>query len=135
MQELTIGALISNLPQVLAFVDGALEEADCNPKAQVQLDIAVEEMFVNIAYYAYAPGTGDAVIRVSFEEETRMFSVTFLDSGTPFNPLERDNLDVTLNAEEREIGGLGIFMVRKSMDEILYAFENGQNSLTLKKRI
>lgn len=135
MQELTIGALISNLPQVLAFVDGALEEAGCNPKAQMQLDIAVEEMFVNIAHYAYAPGTGDAVIRVSFEEETRMFSVTFLDSGTPFNPLERDNPDVTLNAEEREIGGLGIFMVRKSMDEILYAFENGQNSLTLKKRI
>ena len=102
-------------------------------KAQMQLCVAAEEIFVNIASYAYAPGTGKATVRVAIEEEPRRAIVTFLDSGTPFDPLAREDPDVTLSAEERQIGGLGIFMTKKTMDDVSYVYRDGQNVLTLKK--
>lgn len=135
MKELKIEARTEQLPQVLAFVDGALEEAGCGMKAQMQIDVSVEEIFVNIAHYAYAPETGEVMIRLLLDEEERLFTIIFTDRGIPFDPLQRSEPDVTLKAEEREIGGLGILMVKKSMDEVLYSYEDGQNILTLKKRI
>ena len=135
MKELIIEARTENLPQVLAFVDGALEEAGCDGKVQMQIDIAVEEIFVNIAHYAYAPGTGEAGIRLSVDEAEHLFTISFTDRGTPFDPLQKEEPDVTLKAEDRKIGGLGILMVKKSMDEVLYSREDGRNILTLKKRI
>lgn len=128
-------ARVDRLDEVLAFLDGQLEAVECPMKLQMQLDVAMEEIYVNIASYAYAPGTGPATIRVSALEDGRTVEITFIDAGMPFNPLEKDDPDVTLSAEERQIGGLGIYMVKKTMDEVVYAREDGKNVLTLRKRI
>lgn len=133
MREQTFPATTEALNDAMAFVDETLEEAGCSMKVQMQIDIAVEEIFVNIAHYAYTPGTGDAVLRVELQENPRAVSITFEDRGVPYDPLAKEDPDVTLDAEERQIGGLGIFMVKKSMDEVKYRHEDGKNILTLVK--
>jgi len=135
LKELTVPATLENIAVVTAFVDEQLEALDCTMKAQMQIDVAIDELFGNIAHYAYGSGTGDATVRFEFDEQTRSASVTFIDGGAPFNPLEKADPDVTLSAEAREIGGLGIFMVKKSMDKLEYSRENGHNELTIHKRI
>ena len=135
MKELTLSALVGNIPEVTAFVDAQLEELDCPMKAQMQIDIALDELFGNIAHYAYAPGVGEATVRFAFEAESRMAVITFIDRGVPYNPLEQKEPDVTLPGEEREIGGLGIFLVKKTMDSIAYEHKDGQNILTITKKI
>ena len=127
----TIEAKLENLEEVLGFVDAELEKVDCPMKAQMQIDIAVEEIFVNIARYAYAPGEGYAVIGVLAEPGRA--EITFADNGMPYDPLAREDPDVSLSAEEREIGGLGIYMVKKTMDVMRYEYSDGQNLLTLVK--
>lgn len=134
-EELVIEATVDNLSKVMEFVDAELEKAGCGMKSQMQIDIAVEEIFVNIANYAYKPGTGDATIRVSVVGKPAMASITFIDSGIPYNPLAKDDPDVTLSAEERQVGGLGIFMVKNSMDDMIYEYKDGKNVLTLKKQL
>ena len=133
--ELEIEALTSNLPQVLEYVQNKLASVDCPPKAAMQIDLAVEEIFINIASYAYTPETGDAVVRVEVSEEPITVTITFIDQGIPYDPLAKDDPDVSLSADKREIGGLGIFMTKKSMDEILYEYKDGRNILTLKKHL
>ena len=135
MKELTIAAKLENIPHVTAFIDEQLEALDCSMKAQMQIDVAIDELFANIAHYAYGDRTGEATVRFGFDEAARIASITFIDSGVPFNPLEKADPDVTLSAEEREVGGLGIFMVKKSMDTLEYSHENGYNELTIHKRI
>jgi len=135
LKELTVPATLENIAVVTAFVDEQLEALDCTMKAQMQIDVAIDELFGNIAHYAYGSGTGDATVRFEFDEQTRSASVTFIDGGAPFNPLEKADPDVTLSAEAREIGGLGIFMVKKSMDKLEYSRENGHNELTIHKHI
>ena len=132
-RELTLDATVENLDRVLAFVDEELAALDCPQKIQMQIDVAVEELFVNIAHYAYAPATGTATLRVKTEREPRAAEITLIDSGTPYDPLAKPDPDVTLPADERPIGGLGIYMVKKSMDELRYEYRDGQNMLTLKK--
>ena len=133
--EIEIKALTENLQELISFVDGHLEDMGVSMKAQMQIDIAVEELFVNIAHYAYAPDAGVAVISVAKDKEKNQISITFADSGKPYNPLEKPDPDVTLSAEERSIGGLGIFMVKKSMDDMRYEYKDGQNILTITKRL
>ena len=133
MSELTLEAKLENLDRVLAFVDKFLEDLDCSPKPQMQIDIAVEELFVNIAKYAYTPAVGSMTLRI--EKDPIGVAITFIDSGVPYNPLAKLDPDVTLSAEERQIGGLGIFMVKKSMDSMEYKHEDGQNILTIRKKI
>ena len=135
MAELTVDALVSNLDQVLAFVDGQLETMDCSMKAQMQIDVAVEEIYVNIANYAYAPETGKAYISVRPDPENASVTIEFRDNGIPFDPLAKADPDVTLSAEERKIGGLGIYMVKKSMDKMTYEYKNKQNILKLTKNL
>lgn len=130
-RELRIEATKQNLPQVLAFTEEVLEEAGCPMKVVMQIDIAVEEIFINIANYAYKPETGEAVIRIRTEREKA--AITFIDRGVPYNPLAKDDPDVTLPAEQRAIGGLGIFMVKQSMDDLVYEFRDGQNIFTMIK--
>ena len=134
-KKLVIEATLENLRQVLAFVDEQLEEMDCPPKSQMQIDLAVEELYVNIANYAYAPGTGQAEIEMETFKDRGLVSITFIDSGVPYNPLAKKDPDVTLSAAEREIGGLGIFMAKKSMDDIAYEYRDGQNRLTIRKKV
>mgnify|MGYP002626834446 CR=1 FL=1 len=135
MKELTLTARLDNIPVVTAFIDEQLEAVDCSMKAQMQIDIAIDELFGNIAHYAYGEGTGDATVRFDFDEATRTASIAFIDGGVPFNPLEKADPDVTLSAEERQVGGLGIFMVKKTMDNLTYRYEDGKNVLTLYKHI
>ncbi len=135
LNELVIDAKIENLDQVLSFVDSFLVSLDCAPKAMMQIDVAVEELFVNIASYAYQPDTGTAVIRIDAQDQPRGVIITFRDRGVPYDPLAKQDPDVTLSAEERKIGGLGIFMVKKSMDRMEYEYRDGQNILTVYKNI
>ena len=135
MKELTLEAKVEHLNDVLAFVDGCLEELDCSPRVQMQIDVAVEELFVNIAHYAYAPQAGPATIRVDTETKPGEVAIAFIDRGAPFSPLAKADPDTTLSAAERQIGGLGIFMAKKSMDSMEYAYREGQNILTIRKKM
>ena len=135
MREMDIAATLDNLDTVMAFVDQQLEEVGCSMKAQMQIDIAVEEVYVNIAHYAYNPEIGGVTIRVQIEEEPLSVILTFIDKGKPYDPLAKEDPDVTLAAEDRQIGGLGIFMVKKSMDNVSYEYNEGRNILTLKKNL
>ena len=135
MSELNIEAKTENLDKVLAFVDQHLEERGCAVQVQMQIDVAVEELFVNIAQYAYALGIGVATIRLEIQEDPFVVVITFIDNGIPYNPLAKEDPDITLSAEERPIGGLGIYMVKKSMDEVSYEYKDGQNILRIKKQL
>ena len=133
MKEIELEAKVENLPTVLALVDEQLESVDCPMKIQMQIDVAVEEIFVNIAHYAYNPEVGNAMVRVEILPDVPSVDITFIDKGVPYDPLAKADPDITLSAEERQIGGLGIFMVKKTMDDVKYEYVNGHNILTLKK--
>lgn len=135
MKELTIDATIENVPAVTAFVDEQLEQLDCPMKTQIQVDVAIDELFGNIAHYAYNPEVGPATVRVEVTENPLAVVITFSDNGVPYDPLAKEDPDITLSAEEREIGGLGIYMVKKSMDDISYEYRDGKNILKIKKNI
>lgn len=135
MKELTIAATVENIETVTAFVDEQLEALDCPLKAQMQINIAIDELFGNIAHYAYHPDVGEATVQVEVIEVPLSVVITFIDGGIPYDPLAAADPDTSLPAEERAIGGLGIFMVKKSMDEIIYRYEGGKNILTIRKRI
>jgi len=132
MKELLIDAELANLGTVLGFVAGELKGADCPLKQQTSIILAVEEIFVNIAQYAYTPEIGGVAIRVSVSKEV---TIEFEDEGIPYNPLENEDPDITSGIEEREIGGLGVFMVRQIMDRVIYRHEAGKNVLTISKQI
>ena len=135
MKELTIAATVENIETVTDFVNEQLEALDCPMKAQMQIDIAIDELFGNIAHYAYNPEVGSATVRVEVIEDPLAVIITFIDKGIPYDPLAKADPDITLSVEERDIGGLGIFMVKKSMDEITYEYKDGQNILKIKKNL
>ena len=135
MKDLTIDAKVDNLDQVLAFVDEQLEKAGCSIGLQTQIDIAVEEVFVNIAQYAYNPNIGPATISVESTSNPLTVRLTFMDQGMPYNPLAKEDPDITQNVEERPIGGLGIYMVKNIMDDVQYEYKDGQNVFTITKNI
>lgn len=135
MKELTIDATVENIAEVTAFVDSQLEDLGCPMKAQMQIDIAIDELFGNIAHYAYNPKVGPATVRVEVTKKPLAVVITFIDNGVPYDPLTADEPDITLSAEEREIGGLGIYMVKKSMDDIVYEYKDGQNILKIRKNL
>lgn len=131
--ELEVDADNDNLPRVLSFVEQHLEGIGCSTKAQMQIAVAVEEIFVNIAGYAYNPGKGKATVRVEITESPVTVSITFMDNGKPFDPTQKADPNIALPAAERQMGGLGIFMTKKMMDDIHYEYAEGKNILTLKK--
>ena len=135
MKELTVAATVVNIETVTDFVNEQLEALDCPMKAQMQIDIAIDELFGNIAHYAYNPEIGKATVRVEVIEDPLAVVITFIDKGVPYDPLAKADPDTTLSAEEREIGGLGIYMVKKTMDEITYEYKDGQNILAIKKNL
>ena len=135
MKTLTVPAERDQLDVVQSFVDEALDQVHCTLEIRLQLQIAVEELFVNIASYAYAPDRGEAVIGCRVEQEPPSITIQFRDWGKPFDPLAKKDADITLSAEERGIGGLGIYMVKNSMDDVRYQYENGQNVLTIHKNL
>ena len=135
MYELEIAADVDKLSKVTEFVDSILEKNGCPIKVQMKIDLALEELFVNIAHYAYKGTAGDAVILAGPDPKTGILRITFRDWGVPFDPLAKTDPDISLSVEEREIGGLGIFMAKKIMDTMDYKYENGQNVLTMTKKI
>ena len=135
MKEITLAETVENIETVTEFVNAQLELIDCPIKVQMQIDIAIDELFGNIAHYAYNTEVGNATVRVEISEAPLAVIITFIDNGVPYDPLGKDDPDITLSAEEREIGGLGIYMVKKSMDEITYEYKDGQNILKIKKNI
>ena len=135
MNELTIAATVENIETVTDFVNVHLEALECPMKAQMQINIAIDELFGNIAHYAYHPEVGEATVRVEVIQDPLSVVITFIDNGIPYDPLTAADPDTTLSAEERSIGGLGIYMVKKSMDEIAYRYENGSNILSIRKKI
>lgn len=133
MEKITVEAVIENLQTVIDFATEHLEERDCSMKIIMQTELVVEEIFVNIANYAYNPETGSATFCMEFEENPNALLMTFIDSGKPYNPLEKVDPDTTLDIDEREVGGLGIFLVKKNVDEIAYEYADGKNILRMKK--
>ena len=131
----TFPAKTDALSDVLGFVDEMLQSYDCPMKIQMGICIAIEEVFVNVAHYAYGGGDGDVSLGIGFDEETRNITFAMSDGGVPFDPLKKPDPDITLSAEEREIGGLGIFITKKTMDSVTYSYENGKNILTMIKKI
>ena len=135
MKELTVEAKTTNIEAVTDFVNEQLEALDCPMKAQMQIDIAIDELFGNIAHYAYNPEIGKATVRVEVTQDPLAVVITFIDNGVPYDPLAKADPDTTLSAEERESGGLGIYIVKKSMDDITYEYKDGQNILAIKKNL
>ena len=135
MKEINLVAKVDNLDDVLAFVDAELQAMDCPMKTQMQIDVAVEEIYVNIASYAYEGKEGPSSIKIEKAADGSAVSITFTDEGIPYNPLEKEDPDVTLSAEERQIGGLGIYIVKKSMDATDYKRENNRNIFRIEKKL
>ena len=135
MKELTIEATTGNIETVTDFVNEQLETLDCSMKVQMQVDIAIDELFSNIARYAYNPETGSATVQVEVTEDPLAVVITFIDHGKPYDPLAKEDPDTKLSAEERQIGGLGIYMVKKTMDDVSYEYKDGRNILKIKKNL
>ena len=133
MKELQVQATLKNYEQVSAFVEAELEQLDCPLPVQLQVGMAVEELYGNIANYAYNPEVGPATIQVEVTENPLCVIITFLDQGKPYDPLKHEDPDITLSLDEREVGGLGIFMVKKTMDDVKYEYVDGKNILTIRK--
>lgn len=134
-KEITLEAKVENIGTVTTFVNQQLESLGCPPKIQMQIDIAIDELFGNIALYAYAPDSGPATVRLEVQRDPLAVCLTFLDHGVPYDPLQNKDPDTSLGADERQIGGLGIYIVKKSMDAIEYRYENGKNILQIKKNL
>ncbi|MBR1751586.1 MAG: ATP-binding protein [Ruminococcus sp.] len=135
MRELTVSADKDRLDEVIAFVDGFLEELDCPVKIQMKLELAVEEIFVNIASYAYENGEGKVHITLDADKDRKAVTFVFKDSGIKYDPLSKADPDVSLSAEQRQIGGLGIFLTKKIADAIKYEYIDGSNVLTIEKSL
>ena len=135
MKELTVKADRKNLLAVQAFIDKELEAVDYPIATQITIDVAVEELFVNVADYAYGKKTGNVTVQVTLQEEPLAAEITFIDSGKQYDPLAKPDPDVTVAAKDRKKGGLGIFMVKNSMDDMKYEYKDGKNILTIKKNL
>ena len=144
VNELRVTADVNNLQSVMSFLQTHLDAQDCPRKARMAIELAVEEVFVNIAMYAYVSGNGEVTVRIcpsgdgpadeTAPEGSRGIEVTFIDQGIPYDPLAREDPDVTLPANQRRIGGLGIFLIKQQMDDVTYEHRDGSNILTLKKQ-
>ena len=131
----TFPAKTEALSDVLGFVEQMLGSFECPIKIQVALCVAIEEVFVNVAHYAYGEGEGNMSLGIGFDEESRAITFRMTDKGIPFDPLKKPDPDISLSADEREIGGLGIFITKKTMDSLTYTYENNENILTMIKKI
>ncbi len=137
MKELTIEAKTENLSQVFGFLSGYMEESGCSKKDIRLCKLCIEEIFLNIAHYAYPSNIGNVTLMMELKEDgsSKQMIFIFTDSGIPYNPLEKDDPDLEVGLDEREVGGLGIFLVKQKMDELIYEYKDGQNVLQMTKLI
>lgn len=135
MKELKIPAIETNLPRVLSFIEEQLDARGCPAGIKAKINIAAEEIFVNIAHYAYGQKIGPVVIRLDWEEDSHKVVLTFIDQGIPFNPLESADPDISMPLKQRKKGGLGIWMVKKTMEGLRYKHVDGSNVLSFEKSL
>lgn len=135
-KRLVVDATMDNLDRVVGFVEEQLVLQGCPKKIQGQICVSLEEIYVNIVNYAYDGYDGECTINVDITtfSHGKEMALTIKDKGTPFNPLEKEDPDITLSAEDRQIGGLGIYMVKQSMDAVSYAYRENCNILTIHKK-
>ena len=135
MKSLTVPARSECLDEITAFVDEELEAYDCSMKTQMEIEIAIEEIFINIASYAYHPVEGEAEIRCEVLQDTLRVEIQFLDGGKPYDPMAKEDADISEEAIDAREGGLGILMVKKTMDDVKYTYKDGKNVLTIQKNL
>ena len=135
MKSMTVPAKLEELDGITSFVCTELEKYGCSEKIKLQISLAIEEIFVNIASYAYSPGDGDAEICLEVLEDPLRVEIQFLDSGIPFDPLAREEADTSEEALMEREGGLGLLLVRNVMDDVRYSYEDGKNILTILKKL
>ena len=133
MKKLVVKAVAESIPTVTDFVDKILEEHSCDMKAKIQINIAIDEILANISQYAYETDDGEVSVSVQVMDAPKRAIITFVDSGVPYNPITKEDPDTSLSAEERKIGGLGIFMVKKSMNDMSYEYVNNCTVLKITK--
>lgn len=135
MSEITLNATVENIELAMKFVNEELEKINCSEDNIAIIDIAVDEIFGNIAKYAYQSEEGVAIVRFESFNNEKTVKISFIDEGIRYNPLEKEDPDITLSLEEREIGGLGVFIVKKSMDDMIYEYIDNKNTLTIIKNL
>ncbi|MCR5626361.1 MAG: ATP-binding protein [Lachnospiraceae bacterium] len=135
MKEITLESKRENLKALFDFIIGELNVAGCDDKVIRQCKLCVEEIFLNISNYAYYPHTGDTTVSLDIPEQKdkSRVKIVFSDKGRAFNPLEEKEPDVEADLDSRPIGGLGIFLVLSTMDDVSYKYIDGQNVLTMEK--
>lgn len=135
MDKIAVPAKIENLKEVLNFVSKQLNSVEYNMKAGLQLELSVEEAYVNIAKYAYGEKEGEVLILCNIDKDHSQITVQFIDCGIPYNPLKNEDPDILSKTEEKEIGGLGIFLIKKNVDHMAYEYRDKKNILTLQKKL
>ena len=135
MKRLTVPAKEEHHDEINVFVGQELEAYDCPMNVQLQIELAIEEIFINIASYAYHPVEGEAEIRCEVLQDPLRVVIQFLDGGKPYDPLAKEDADTSVEALEERVGGLGILLVKKTMDDVKYAYEGGKNILTIEKSL
>ena len=135
MKEITVDAMIENMNTVTAFVDDFLDQIACPMKSRIQINIVIDEIFGNICHYAYKESVGAVTVTVESGNTQKAVILTYTDKGIHYNTMDTEDPDITLSSEERKIGGLGIYLVKKNMDEMKYEYVNQQNRLWMEKRL
>ena len=135
MPKIVLSAKIENIEKAVDFVNGVLENAGCSMRDQIQIDVAVDELMSNVAQYAYANGKGDITISIEILDDPRRAVIVLTDEGMPYDPLKKEDPDITLSAEKRKIGGLGIFIVKQTADRMTYEHKDNKNIVTIEKRL
>ena len=133
MNKLVVPAEMDKLDDVIAFVDTSLDGHEYSGKTLMEIEIAIEEIFVNIASYAYTPGTGEVSVETDISGKPETLTARFIDNGIKYDPLEKDDPNTRLSVEDTPIGGLGIFMTKASMDDVIYEYKENKNILTITK--
>lgn len=132
MAEKIFVASDASFEDAMAFLEEQMDLAELPMKVSMQVSVAFEEMYVNVCHYAYPNEDGTVLVRIVAEDG--VLKITLDDTGLPYDPLKKEDPDITLSAEERNIGGLGIFIVRKTMDDMQYEYKDGHNILTILKK-
>ena len=135
MYKWTLDATIENVETITGLIDEKLEEAGASMKAEMQINIVIEEIYSNIAKYGYASGKGDATVTLDILQDPLRAEITFINSGEPYDPLAQEDPDIHAALDDRPMGGLGILIIKKTMDDVSYEFKDKQNILTVVKAL
>ena len=130
-----VQATVENMTVVSRFLDELLSSTSCSARARMQLELAVEELFVNIATHAYGARIGQVTLCGGISDTPPSAWIRFSDAGTPYNPLERDDPDTDMALAERDVGKMGVFLAKNSVDDMHYEYRDGKNILTIGKKL